>query len=95
METFGGENDDQQNQEQPFLVLSPEFESRVDHWQQTGSFPFPKLHVFPPPPVHEYTKNELRLLYHLSNVCNDLLLNGTTGTTLWTEKMPKYAATLS
>nr|POE85230.1 hypothetical protein CFP56_67387 [Quercus suber] len=92
METVSGESDDPQSPGQPVIVISPELESGVDLWQQTGSFPFPNLHVFPPPTVHEYTKNELRLLYHLSNTCNDLLLNGTTGTTVWTERIPKYVA---
>lgn len=89
METIGTEGDGEQSPEQSAVVLTPNSESGVDLWQQTGCFPYPDLHVFPPPPIHEYTKNELRLIHHLSTVSNDLLSKGTPGLTLWTEKIPK------
>jgi len=89
MEGVGSDTEGQSSPEQFSLVLTPRSESRIDLWQQTGSFPFPDLQVFPPPPAHDYTKNELRLIHHLSSVCSDLSLKGTTSLTVWTQKMPQ------
>lgn len=89
METVGSDTESQHSPEQPSLVLTPGTEQRIDLWQQTGSFPYPDLHVFPPPQTHEYSKTELRLIHHLSSISNDLLLKGTTNLTIWTTKMPK------
>lgn len=89
MENLGSESDTQPSPEQAAVALTPGTERRIDLWQQTGSFPYPDLQVFPPPPTHEYSKNELRLIHHLSSISNDLLLNGSTKLTIWTQKMPK------
>jgi hypothetical protein len=95
METIGTESDDQQSFEQPALVFTPGTESRIDQWQQTGSFPYPGLQVFPPPQTHEYSKTELRLMHHLSTISNDLMLRGTSNFTLWTQKVPKFLSIAS
>lgn len=89
MENIGSDSEAQHSPEQQSLVLTPDTEQRIDLWQQTGAFPYPDLHVFPPPQTHEYSKNELRLIHHLTSVSNDLLLKGTTGLAIWTQKMPK------
>lgn len=89
MESIGIDEQSQGSPEQSSIVFTPDTESRIDLWQQTGSFPYPELQVFPPPQTHEYSKTDLRLIHHLSSVSNDLLLTGSTGLTLWTQKMPK------
>jgi hypothetical protein len=89
MENLGSESELQQSPEQSAVALTPGTESRIEQWQQTGSFPYPELQVFPPPPTHEYSKNELRLIHHLSSISNELLLKGSTALTIWTQKMPK------
>ncbi len=89
MENLGSDTEMQLSPEQPTVALTPGSENRIDVWQQTGSFPYPELQVFPPPPTHEYSKNELRLIHHLSSISNDLLLKGSTKLTIWTQKMPK------
>ena len=89
MENLGFEAEIQQSPEQPTVALTPGTERRVEQWHQTGSFPYPDLEVFPPPPAHEYSKNELRLIHHLSAISSDLLLKGSTSLTIWTQKMPK------
>jgi hypothetical protein len=89
MENFGSDSEGQQSPEQPAVMLTPNSESRVDLWQQSGNYPFPDLQVFPPPPAHDYTRNDLRLIHHLANMSNDLLLKGSTGLTMWSQKMPK------
>ena len=76
--------------EQLSLAFTPSAESRVDLWQQTGSFPYPDLNVFPPPSTHEYSKTDLGLIHHLSSISNDLLLNNSNNLTLWTHKLPKW-----
>jgi len=95
MENAGSEADGQPSTEQPAIAFSPTTESRIDLWQQTGSFPYPQLQVFPPPQTHEYSKNDLRLMHHLSTISNDLRMNGTTALTLWTQKMPKFLSLAS
>lgn len=90
METMGSDTQSQVGSpEQLPLVFTPGAESRVDLWQQTGSFPYPDLNVFPPPSTHEYSKTDLRLIHHLSSISNDLLLNNSNNLTLWTHKLPK------
>lgn len=90
MENIGSDTDSQSSPEQTQLSFSPGTESRIDLWQQTGSFPYPGLQVFPPPQTHEYTKNDLRLIHHLSAISNDLMLKGTSNLTIWTQKVPKF-----
>ncbi|KAK3643955.1 hypothetical protein LTR56_006745 [Elasticomyces elasticus] len=95
MENVGSDTEGQGSPEQPSMLLTPGSESRIDLWQQTGSFPYPDLQVFPPPQTHEYSKNELRLIHHLSSISNDLLLKGTSHLTVWTPKMSKAKRFLS
>ncbi|CAK4030053.1 related to UPC2 Regulatory involved in control of sterol uptake [Lecanosticta acicola] len=90
METVGADAEGQSSPEQPSLVFTPGTESRIDLWQQTGSFPYPNLQVFPPPQTHEYSKNELRLIHHISSISNDLVVKGTTNLTIWTQKVSKF-----
>ena len=89
MEHAGSDSESQSSPEQAAVILTPGSERTVDIWRQTGGFPFPDLHVFPPPPAQAYSQNELRLIHHLSTISNDLLLNGTSNLTIWTQKLPK------
>lgn len=89
MESMGSDTESQHSPEQHTVVLSPNSEDRVESWQQTGAYPYPDLHVYPSPQAQEYSRNELRLIHHLSSISNDLLLRGTTNLTIWTQKMPK------
>lgn len=89
MEHIDADIEGYQHSEQPIVALTPGSESRVDHWQRTGSFPYPELQVFPTPQIHDYSKNELRLIHHLSSISNDFLLKGSSNLTIWTQKMPK------
>ena len=95
MENVGSDTESQSSPEQQPLALTPNSESRIDMWQQTGSFPYPDLQVYPPPPIQGQSKDELRLLHHISSITNDLMLEGTTNLTLWTQKMPKFLSIAS
>ncbi|RMX72410.1 hypothetical protein D0869_14647 [Hortaea werneckii] len=95
METLGSELESQSSPEQAPLALTPGSERSVDAWQQTGSFPYPNLQVYPSPQPQEYSNAELRLIYHLSSISNDLLTKGATGLTIWTQKLPKFLSIAS
>lgn len=89
MESVGSDSEEQSSPDQPSILLTPGSENRVDRWQQTGGFPYPELQVFPPPPTQEYSKNDLRLIHHLSSISNEFMIKGTSNLTAWTQKMPK------
>lgn len=90
MENVGSDTESYSSPEQPSIAFSPATESRIDLWQQTGNFPYPNLRVFPPPPTLEYSKDDLRLIHHLSSTSHDLMLKGTTDLTVWTAKLPIF-----
>ncbi len=71
------------------LLWTPEIEKTVHVWRSTGQFPFPDVNVFPQPQWSDLTKTELRLVYHIASICNDLQVNRTSKLTIWTEMMPK------
>jgi hypothetical protein len=71
------------------LPSSPGVEHMLDVWQQTGSFPYPELQVFPPPGPQSHSRIELRLIQHLSSISRSLLMNSTSDITVWTSKVPK------
>lgn len=89
MEVLESEGESAFSPAQTPLVLTPGTEGRIDLWQQTGTFPYPDLQVFPTPQTHEFSKTELRLIHHLTTISNDLYSNGSTNLTIWTQKMPK------
>jgi hypothetical protein len=91
LENTGSDTESAQHSpEQHALSFSPSTESKIEQWQSTGSFPYPDLQVFPPPPTQEYSKNELRLIHHLTSVSNELRSKGVSNLTTWTEKVPKF-----
>lgn len=83
------EAEGQSSPEQPSILLTPGSERRIDDWQQSGGFPYPGLQIFSPPQMQDYSKNDLRLIHHLSGLSNELMCKGTSGLTIWTQKMPK------
>lgn len=89
MDIVGTDQEERSSPERGTILLSPESESHIEIWQQTGSFPFPLLQVYPSPQTHEYGKNDLRLIYHISSICNTLQTRSTSGLALWTAHMPK------
>lgn len=89
MDAVGTEAESEHSPEQTTVALTPRSESRVESWEQTGAFPYPDLQVFPLPQTQEYSRDELRLIHHLSSLCNNLMMKGTTNLTIWTAQMPK------
>ncbi|KAF2764131.1 hypothetical protein EJ03DRAFT_40569 [Teratosphaeria nubilosa] len=95
METMGSDTESQHSPEQQSIALTPGTEQRLDDWAQSGSFPYPELGVYPYPQAQNLSKNDLRLIHHLSSVSNDLLLKGITNLSVWTQKMPKFLSIAS
>lgn len=89
MESIESETEGQGSPEGSGVSLTPGSENRVAQWQQTGGFPYPDLQVSPAPLPQQYTRDELRLMHHLSAISNDLMVKGTSNLTVWTEKMPR------
>ncbi|KAF2194480.1 hypothetical protein K469DRAFT_547784 [Zopfia rhizophila CBS 207.26] len=76
--------------QQPNLLWTPEINATIEHWRQTGEFPFPELRVYPQPQWRAYPKTDLRLIHHLSSISNEMFRNRTSKLTLWTDLMPKF-----
>lgn len=78
----------------PNLLWTPAIEAAVDAWQQTNSFPFPSLHVWPTPESSLYSKTDLRLIHHLCQISAEMIRCGASKMTIWCDKIPQYVAIL-
>ncbi|KAF2196378.1 hypothetical protein GQ43DRAFT_259724 [Delitschia confertaspora ATCC 74209] len=74
----------------PNLLWTPEIDSTVELWRQTGQFPFPDLRVYPQPQWQAFSKTDLRLIHHLASISNEMFRNRTSKLAIWTELMPKF-----
>ncbi|CEJ82474.1 Putative C6 transcription factor [[Torrubiella] hemipterigena] len=70
------------------LMWTPEIETAIVQWQQTGVFPFPSLNVFPEPVAQMYSLEDLRLIYHVAAVYAQLDSMEGNNFTLWTRYVP-------
>jgi hypothetical protein len=71
------------------LRWTSDIERAVDLWRQSGVFPFPDLEIYNPPQVKNISRNEMRLLYHVCSLLNDLRHSRTSKLAMWTETMHK------
>ena len=76
----------------PNLLWTPGIEAAIDAWQQSGSFPFHSLHVWPAPEPSLYSKIDLRLIHHLCQMSADMIRSGASKMTIWCDKIPQYVA---
>ena len=74
--------------DKPDLMWTPEIEAALEQWQLTGIFPFPALNIYPPPSPQNYTLEDLRLMYHVASICNQLVCNDADHFTIWTRQIP-------
>ncbi|KXJ93259.1 hypothetical protein Micbo1qcDRAFT_54373 [Microdochium bolleyi] len=74
--------------DKPDLMWNPRIEAAIQLWQQTGAFPFPALSIYPAPDPQAYTLEELRLIYHVSAICDEMNRMDANGFTLWTRQIP-------
>ena len=57
-------------------------------WQQTNVFPFPSLGIYPVPVASNYSLEDLRLIYHIASVYDELSVMDANNFTLWTRHIP-------
>lgn len=69
-------------------MWTPEIEVAIEQWHITGVFPFPSLNIFPTPPPQFLSAEEMRLLYHVASISNQLGTIDANGFTLWTRQIP-------
>lgn len=70
------------------LMWTPDIEATVDEWKQTGIFPFLGLNIYPAPVAQRYSREELRLIYHVAAICHQLGTIEASSFTLWTRHIP-------
>jgi hypothetical protein len=69
-------------------MWTPEIEAAIDRWQRTGVFPFPSLAIYPTPSPQFLSTEDLRLIYHVASISDQLAARGANGFTLWTRQIP-------
>ena len=70
------------------LLWTPEIESAIERWQQTGTFPFPDLYIYPAPQPQFFSSEDLRLIHHVASVSSELSQSGLDSFTIWTRQIP-------
>lgn len=70
------------------LLWTPEIEAEIERWQQTGSFPFPDLYIYPAPSPQFFSFEDLRLIHHVASVSSELGIHDASNFTIWTRQVP-------
>jgi len=89
MHAVASNGESQPSLDEPSIAASLDSESRVDQRQQIKSEPSPTLNALSPPQGQESSKEDLRLLDHLSAIAQELSEKGASSMTTWTQKLPK------
>ncbi|KFA69126.1 hypothetical protein S40285_00002 [Stachybotrys chlorohalonatus IBT 40285] len=74
--------------DKPDLMWTPQIEADIANWQTTGVFPFPSLGIYPAPMPHLYSREDLRLIYHVAALYSQLAAMEANNFTLWTRHIP-------
>jgi hypothetical protein len=74
--------------DKPDLMWTPEVEAAIEQWQRTGVFPFPNLNIYPTPSPQYLPLENLRLIYHVASICDELAALDANGFTIWTRQIP-------
>jgi hypothetical protein len=69
-------------------MWTPEIEAAISQWQRTGIFPFPGLNIYPTPNPQHHSVEDLRLIYHVASICNELAAMDASNFTIWTRQIP-------
>lgn len=72
------------------LLWTSAIEAEIQTWQQTGTFPFPDLYIYPAPQPHFYSMEDLRLIHHVASVSSELSIHGAGNFTIWTRQVPLF-----
>ncbi|KAL3425959.1 hypothetical protein PVAG01_02750 [Phlyctema vagabunda] len=72
------------------LLWTSEIERDIERWQQTGSFPFPDLYIYPAPSPQYFAFEDLRLIHHVASISSELGTNDASNFTIWTRQVPLF-----
>lgn len=74
--------------DKPDLMWTPEVEAAIEQWQLSGVFPFPNLNIYPAPSPQYLSVEEMRLIYHVASISQQMGAIDANGFTLWTRQIP-------
>ncbi|KAL3955864.1 hypothetical protein ACCO45_009883 [Purpureocillium lilacinum] len=69
-------------------ISTPRLEAAVRDWRCSGRFPFPSLSDYALSMPEQYPEQDLRLIYHISNIYHQLASVEANDLTLWTRYIP-------
>ena len=75
--------------EGPDLLWTPELEEVISYWQHTAMFPFPDFRLHSADAFGELSKSDLRLVYHLVNIHQDMQRKNFIPCTFWARDIPR------
>lgn len=73
----------------PDLLWTPELEDEINYWHRTARFPFPDLPLHSPGAFGELSKSDLRLVYHLVSIHQDMQRKNFIPCTFWARDIPR------
>lgn len=74
--------------DKPDLLWTNEVTEAIKEWRRTNIFPFRDLNISSFPSTTNYKDEELRLIYHVASICNQMEGMGANAFTLWTRHIP-------
>lgn len=77
----------------PNLLWTPGIETEIDTWQRSGIFPFPELGLSTHHQFSVLSRDDLRLIHHLSAIYRELQRKGLLQCTAWVERLPAFLDT--
>ena len=72
------------------MLWTPEVEAEIEMWQQTGSFPFPDLCIYPTPDPRFLSPEDLRIIHHVAAISREMTIHDSANFTIWTRQIPLY-----
>ena len=72
----------------PDLRMTPQIEQDLRQWRESGVYPFPSLGVTEQPPWNLYSPTDLRLIYHISSIANQMQAAEAQQQSVWVRRVP-------
>lgn len=73
----------------PNLLWTPSIQGAIENWHRTGTFPFPNFGLRSIRQFQGLSPVELRLVYHLLSVHQDMQRLNLAQCTLWVQELPR------
>ncbi|KAL8678909.1 MAG: hypothetical protein Q9186_004766 [Xanthomendoza sp. 1 TL-2023] len=74
----------------PNLLWTRPIEDAIEAWHQTGIFPLPNLGLHSGRQFQGLSRDDLRLIYHLVSIHQDLQRVNLAQCTVWVQELPRY-----